>query len=140
VKIPQQVARLGAAMVKGYHAAGILASLKHFPGHGDTAIDSHLALPTIPHTLDGWKRWELVPFRGGLAVGAEECDDSDVSLPALAGHAALPATLSSAIVQGWLRERLGFNGVILSDCLEMKAISETFGTEQAGSYGAQGWH
>src|SRR3989454_3374180 len=110
---PRHVARLGAAMVKGYHAAGILCSLKHFPGHGDTAIDSHLALPTIPHTLERLETVELVPFRGGLAVGAESVMIAHVSLPALAGYAALPATLSSAIVQGLLRERLGFNGVIL---------------------------
>ena len=128
---PQQVAHLGAAMVKGYHAAGILCSLKHFPGHGDTTVDSHLALPTIPHTLERLETVELVPFRGGLAVGVESVMIAHVSLPALAGDAALPATLSSAIVQGLLRERLGFNGVILSDCLEMRAISETFGTEQA---------
>ncbi len=127
----RQVARLAAAMVKGYHAAGILACLKHFPGHGDTAVDSHLALPTIPCALERLEALELVPFRSGIEVGAESVMIAHVSFPALTRQDMLPATLSSAIVQGLLREKLGFNGLILSDCLEMKAISETFSTERA---------
>ncbi len=67
----QQVARLGAAMVKGYRAAGILSCIKHFPGHGDTAVDSHLALPVIPYTLQRLEALELVPFRRGIEAGAE---------------------------------------------------------------------
>src|SRR3989442_787209 len=128
---PQQVARLGTAMVKGYHAAGILSCLKHFPGHGDTTVDSHLALPTIPCTLERLETLELVPFRGGIEAGAGSVMIAHVSFPALTQHEMLPATLSSAIVRGLLREQLGFNSLILSDCLEMKAISETFGTERA---------
>jgi beta-N-acetylhexosaminidase len=128
---PRQVARLGAAMVKGYQAAGIVSCLKHFPGHGDTAVDSHLALPTIPHTLERLETLELVPFRHGIEAGAESVMIAHVCFPALTQHDALPATLSSAIIQGLLRKQLGFNGMILSDCMEMKAISETFGTERA---------
>jgi beta-N-acetylhexosaminidase len=127
----QQVARLGGAMVKGYHAAGVLSCLKHFPGHGDTAVDSHLALPTIPYTLERLETLELVPFRGGIEAGAESVMIAHVCFPALTQHDMFPATLSSDIVQGLLREQLGFNGLVLSDCLEMKAISETFGTERA---------
>ncbi len=127
----RQVARLAASMVKGYHAAGIIDCLKHFPGHGDTAVDSHLALPTIPYALERLEALELVPFRSGIEAGAESVMIAHVSFPALTRQDMLPATLSSAIVQGLLREELGFNGVILSDCLEMKAISETFGTERA---------
>lgn len=128
---PWQVARLGAAMVKGYQAAGILSSLKHFPGHGDTAVDSHLALPVIPYALQRLEALELVPFRSGIEAGAESVMIAHVAFPALAEHDALPATLSPNIVQGLLREQLDFKGVILSDCMEMKAISETFGTERA---------
>ena len=128
---PQQVARLGAAMVKGYRAAGVLSCLKHFPGHGDTEVDSHLALPTIPSTLERLEALELVPFRRGIEAGAESLMVAHISFPALTKQAMSPATLSPAIVQGLLREQLGFNGVILSDCMEMKAISETFGTERA---------
>jgi len=127
----QQVARFGAMMVKGYHAAGILACLKHFPGHGDTAVDSHLALPTIPYALERLEALELVPFRGGIEAGAECVMIAHVSFPALTEQNMLPATLSPAIVQGLLREKLGFSGVILSDCMEMRAISDTFGTERA---------
>src|SRR6266849_754509 len=128
---PQQVARLGAAMVKGYRAAGVLSCLKHFPGHGDTEVDSHLALPTIPYTLERLEALELVPFRRGIEAGAESVMIAHISFPALTRQAISPATLSPAIVQGLLREKLGFNGVVLSDCMEMKAISDTFGTERA---------
>ena len=127
----QQVARLGAAMVRGYAAAGILSCLKHFPGHGDTAVDSHLALPLIPYDLERLEALELVPFRGGIEAGAECVMIAHVSFPALTSQDMLPATLSPAIVQGLLREKLGFSGVILSDCMEMRAISDTFGTERA---------
>src|SRR5947209_4584979 len=128
---PQQVARLGTAMVKGYPAAGMLSCLKHFPGHGDTAVDSHLALPKIPYTLERLETLELVPFRGGIEAGAGSVMIAHVSFPALTEQNMLPATLSPAIVQGLLREKLGFSGVILSDCMEMRAISDTFGTERA---------
>ncbi len=128
---PQQVARLGAAMVKGYHTAGILSCLKHFPGHGDTTVDSHLALPTIPYSLERLAALELVPFRGGIEAGAEIVMLAHVAFPALTERDTLPATLAPTIVRGLLREQIGFNGVILSDCMEMKAISDTFGTERA---------
>src|SRR6266849_3979956 len=90
---PQQVARLGAAMVKGYHAAGILSCLKHFPGHGDTAVDSHLALPMIPYTLERLAAVELLPFRSGIEAGAESVMIAHISFPALTRQAISPATL-----------------------------------------------
>lgn len=127
----QQVARLGAAMVKGYHDAGICSCLKHFPGHGDTSVDSHLALPTISYGLERLEVVELVPFRSGIEAGGDSVMIAHIAFPALMEQDGLPATLSSAIVRGLLREKLGFNGVILSDCLEMRAISDTFGTERA---------
>jgi beta-N-acetylhexosaminidase len=127
---PRQVARLGAAMVKGYHDAGICSCLKHFPGHGDTSVDSHLALPTISYGLERLEALELVPFRSGIEAGTDSVMIAHISFPALLEQDGLPATLSSTIVRGLLREKLGFNGVILSDCLEMRAISDTFGTER----------
>src|SRR5258708_28742803 len=96
---PQQVARLGGAMVKGYHAAGVLSCLKHFPGHGDTAVDSHLALPTIPYTLERLETLELVPFRGGIKAGAENRKITPFSFPGLTQHHMFPAPLSSEILQ-----------------------------------------
>src|SRR5450432_3727552 len=123
------VARLGCAMVKGYQDAGVIACLKHFPGHGDTAVDSHLALPTIPYTLERLDTVELVPFRSGIEAGAESVMIAHVNFPALTQNEALPATLSSAVIRGLLREKLGYKGVIISDCLEMHAVSDIFGTE-----------
>src|SRR5579884_1477526 len=90
------VARLGAAMVKGYRVAGILSCLKHFPGHGDTAVDSHLAMPIIPHTLERLEMLELVPFRRGIEAGAECLMIAHVAFPALAEQGNLPGTLSHA--------------------------------------------
>jgi len=128
---PQLVARLGSAMVKGYQDAGVISCLKHFPGHGDTAVDSHLALPLIAHSLERLEAVELAPFRGGIEAGAGSVMIAHVAFPALTHDDALPATLSSAIIQGLLREKMGYGGVIISDCLEMQAISDTFGTEPA---------
>ena len=127
---PRLVARLGAAMVKGYREAGIISCLKHFPGHGDTASDSHLALPTLPHALERLEALELVPFRRGIEAGADSVMIAHVSFPALTRQEELPATLSPAIVKGLLREQMGFHGVMISDCLEMQAISETFGVQR----------
>ena len=123
----REVARLGAAAVRGYRRSGVISCLKHFPGHGDTAVDSHLSLPTLPYTLERLESLELVPFMDGIAAGADSVMIAHIAFPALTGDDALPATLSPAIVRGLLREKLGFRGVIISDCLEMKAISETVG-------------
>src|SRR5436190_18435868 len=124
------VARLGTAMVKGYRAAGIVSCLKHFPGHGDTTIDSHLSLPVIPYTFERLEALELIPFRSGMEAGAESLMIAHIAFPKLMEQNTLPATLSSTIVQGLLRNQLAFKGIILSDCMEMEAISETFGTER----------
>ncbi len=135
---PRLVARLGAAMVKGYRAAGIISCLKHFPGHGDTAIDSHLGLPTIPYALERLESLELVPFRRGIEAGADSVMIAHVAFPALTRQEELPATLSPTIVKRLLREQMGFNGVIISDCLEMQAISETFGVPRGAAMALQG--
>ncbi|HXZ05985.1 MAG TPA: beta-N-acetylhexosaminidase [Ktedonobacteraceae bacterium] len=128
---PSLVARLGAAMVKGYKAASIVSCLKHFPGHGDTAIDSHLSLPVIPYTLQRLETLELVPFKSGIEAGAESVMIAHITFPKLVEQNTLPATLSPSIIQGLLRKHLDFKGVILSDCMEMGAISDRFGTERA---------
>jgi beta-N-acetylhexosaminidase len=125
---PELVARLGAAAASGFAAGGVLATLKHFPGHGDTATDSHLALPVIPATRERLERIELVPFVRGIQQGADCIMIAHVALPALMPpDAMLPASISSAIVQGLLRDQLGFRGVAITDCLEMNAVSEGVG-------------
>ncbi len=127
---PQQVARLAVATVKGYQEAGIVSTLKHFPGHGDTSVDSHLALPTIPYTFERLEQVELVPFRRCIQAGADCVMIAHIYFPALMQDKALPATVSPIIIQGLLRQQLGFNGVIISDCMEMNAILRTVGIEQ----------
>jgi len=128
---PHQVARLAAAAVKGYRAAGVISDLKHFPGHGDTAVDSHLALPIISRTLEQLEAIELVPFSSGIEAGADSVMIAHISFPGVTHQEALPATVSPAVVQGLLRGKLRFEGVIISDCLEMNAVAETIGTERS---------
>jgi beta-N-acetylhexosaminidase len=127
---PELVARLGSAMVRGYRNAEIVTTLKHFPGHGDTSTDSHLALPVIPFSLERLEEIELVPFKAAIAAGADAVMIAHLLLPQLMQNAELPSTVSPEIVRGLLREKLGFQGLIMTDCLEMNAISETIGTER----------
>ncbi len=124
---PALVARLTAAAVRGYRAAGVRATLKHFPGHGDTATDSHLALPTVPYGLDRLAAVELPPFQAGIAAGAEAVMLAHLALPQIEPNATLPASLSPAVVRDLLRVRLGFTGVVMTDCLEMQAVAGTVG-------------
>ena len=124
---PQQVARLACAQIRGYQDAGVATCLKHFPGHGDTATDSHLAMPTVPYEMERLESLELVPFRSGIAAGTDCVMTAHIYFPALMGTTNLPATLSPAVIRRLLREQLGFQGVILTDCLEMNAVSEIVG-------------
>lgn len=125
---PELVARLGAAATRGYQASGVAATLKHFPGHGDTTVDSHLALPTINADLQRLDTVELVPFRRAISAGADAVMTAHAALPAITGSNTLPATLAPEVLQGLLRERLGFEGVVITDCLEMRAISAGVGS------------
>jgi beta-N-acetylhexosaminidase len=132
---PQLVARLGAAMVRGYKAAGMITCLKHFPGHGDTAVDSHLSLPVIPYDMQRLEAIELLPFKSAIEAGADSVMIAHMYLPALMQDEMVPATLSRTVVTELLRKKLGFTGLIVSDCMEMQAVSDTVGTEQ-GMVGA----
>lgn len=124
---PRLVARLGAAQVQGYRAAGVIATLKHFPGHGDTAVDSHLALPVVPYDMQRLEQIELVPFRRCIEAEADCVMTAHVVFPTITGDETTPATLSPAVVNDLLRAHLGFNGVVISDCLEMSAVRDTVG-------------
>lgn len=123
---PDQVAELGAAAIEGYQEAGVSACAKHFPGHGDTSADSHYELPVVGHDRDRLHAVELVPFRKAIEAGVDAIMTAHVMFPAYEDSSS-PSTLSSHIITGLLREELGYNGVIVTDCLEMKAISETVG-------------
>jgi len=123
------VARLGAAIIRGLEDNGVAACGKHFPGHGDTSVDSHLDLPLIEHPPDRIRRVELVPFREAIKASVAFIMTAHVFVPSLDEEK--PATLSRRVVQGMLRDELGFPGVILSDDLEMKAIAKTYAVPDA---------
>ena len=120
---PEQVARFGEVVIDELQAAGIAACGKHFPGHGDTSVDSHHALPLVEHPVEQLRGREFVPFRAAIAAGVASMMTAHVFMPALDEDA--PATLSSRIVTGLLRGELGFDGLVFTDDLEMKAISAT---------------
>jgi beta-N-acetylhexosaminidase len=124
---PALVARLAAAMVRGIQSAGVAATAKHFPGHGDTASDSHHAAPVIPHGADRLARVELPPFRAAIAAGVHLVMTAHIVLPALNGGRDLPATLSPAILTGLLRGKLRFQGLVATDAMDMKAIDQGAG-------------
>jgi len=123
------VARLGAAIVRGLQENGVAACGKHFPGHGDTSVDSHLELPIVEHSPDRIRRVECVPFREAIRAGVAFIMTAHLLVPSL--DEANPATLSRAVVYGLLRDELGFEGVILSDDLEMQAVAATYAVPDA---------
>lgn len=124
---PKRVAEVGVASMKGLQDGGVATSIKHFPGHGDTNVDSHLSLPTINHDIERMHEVELVPFKAAIAEGADSIMTAHIVFPALEPDANRPATLSKNILTGLLREELGYEGVIVTDALEMKAVMDTFG-------------
>jgi beta-N-acetylhexosaminidase len=125
---PDHVSAFGIAAMKGMQDAGVITSLKHFPGHGDTDLDSHLELPTITHDINRLHEVELVPFKECIAEGADTVMSAHVYFPAIEKRDGVPATLSKAVITGLLRDTLGFQGVVTTDCMEMKAIADTIGT------------
>jgi beta-N-acetylhexosaminidase len=121
---PELVARHVSAFVAGTQRQGVAACAKHFPGHGDTAADSHRELPVVGGDLDG----ALLPFRAAVDAGVQAMMAGHLLVPALDD---VPATLSRRISSGLLRGELGFKGLLVTDALEMAAVSETFGLEEA---------
>nr|WP_244226724.1 glycoside hydrolase family 3 protein [Paenibacillus protaetiae] len=120
------VAELGTAAVRGYQAAGVAATVKHFPGHGDTDVDSHHALPVLLHERKRLDMIELKPFRAAIQAGTDAIMTAHVGLPAL-DPSGVPSTLSKPVITGLLREELGYDGVVVTDCLEMDAIDKLYG-------------
>ncbi|MFL1672380.1 glycoside hydrolase family 3 protein [Paenibacillus dendritiformis] len=138
---PAQVADFVKSFIGGMHAAGLPAVAKHFPGHGDTATDSHIGLPKLDYELSRFESVEWVPFRAAIAEGVDAIMSAHIQVPQLEPATAvskldgkpitLPATLSPHLLTGVLREQLGFQGVIVTDALNMKAIADHFGSEEA---------
>lgn len=127
---PAVAARFAAAATAGYAGAGVICTPKHFPGHGDTAVDSHVGLPRVDHDATTLDRVDFPPFRAALAAGAPAIMTAHVLAPALEPDN-LPATLSRRVLEGTLRGRLGFSGVIFTDSLGMGAVAATWGTAEA---------
>ncbi|MGW1162321.1 glycoside hydrolase family 3 protein [Streptomyces sp. NPDC002513] len=122
------VARHTAAYVTGLQSAGVAACTKHFPGHGDTAVDSHLALPRIDASAQVLQERELAPFRAAIAAGTRAMMSAHILVPALDPDR--PATLSRRVLTGLLRGELGYDGLIVTDGMEMRAIAGTYGIER----------
>ena len=119
---PGRVAQMGCALIAGIQSQGVAACAKHFPGHGDTAQDSHLDLPHLPHDMARLEQIELLPFRAATQANVAAIMSAHIVFEAI--DSARPATLSRAVLQGVLRERIGYEGVLISDCMEMKAIAD----------------
>ncbi len=128
---PEAVAELGVAFIAGLHEAGVMAAAKHFPGHGDTAQDSHIALPSVPHSRARLDKVELLPFRQAIAAGVDAIMTAHVTFPAIEPAPGVPATLSEKVLTGLLRQELGYGGLIITDAMEMKAIVDNFGLPEA---------
>jgi beta-N-acetylhexosaminidase len=125
----EDVARLGQTIITTLQQAGIAACGKHFPGHGDTSTDSHHELPLIEHPPDRLDAVELVPFRAAIEAQVAAIMTAHILIPALDEER--PATLSSSIVDALLKKKLGYGGLVLSDDLEMRAISARYGIPDA---------
>ncbi|WP_114569731.1 beta-N-acetylhexosaminidase [Exiguobacterium flavidum] len=126
---PEAVARLGIAWMRGLAEADVVPVVKHFPGHGDTTVDSHVSLPKISKSRKQIEEMELVPFRKAISAGADVVMVAHILYPVLDPEK--PSSLSKKIVGGLLRDDLGFDGVVITDDLAMGAISESYGTEEA---------
>jgi beta-N-acetylhexosaminidase len=128
---PSLTAPIVASFARGLQSAGVLATLKHFPGHGDTTADSHVSLPVVNQPRERLETVELVPFQAGVDAGAEAVMVAHIWYPALEPQENLPATLSHNIVTGLLRHGMGFGGLIMTDALAMDAIDTAYTYEDA---------
>jgi beta-N-acetylhexosaminidase len=128
-RTPELVTELGLALAAGLEEAGVAACGKHFPGHGDTSQDSHLELPRLPHALERLERVELLPFEAAARAGIASFMTAHVIFEAV--DAKYPATMSRAVVTGILRQKLGYDGMVVTDDVEMKAIADNYGIEEA---------
>lgn len=128
---PDRVSQFAAAYVKGTQESGILATAKHFPGHGDTSVDSHIQLPVLNFDRARLNLIEFPPFEAAIKAGVGAVMTAHIDLPQLEKTPGLPASLSYSIITGILRQQLGFQGLVFTDALRMKAVSDRFGPEQA---------
>ena len=138
---PKLVGELGSEVVKGIQDQGVSAAIKHFPGHGDTETDSHLGLPVVDKTYEEVEKLELVPFKKAAEEGVDMIMTAHISYPKLEKDTAIskkdgsavgiPATLSDDIITGIIREKLNYDGIVITDAMKMQAIADHFGEEDA---------
>jgi beta-N-acetylhexosaminidase len=126
---PERVKRMGISEMEGIKSEGIVPVLKHFPGHGDTSVDSHINLPVIKKSLSQINQFELVPFKKAINEGADAVMMAHILFPEL--DAQYPATFSKTIIQNVLRKQSKFNGLVITDDMAMGAISKNFGTNES---------
>ena len=126
---PARVSALAAAQIRGFQGGGVAATAKHFPGHGSTPVDTHVALALVDAPLEALWDFDLVPFRAAVAAGVDSVMMTHVTFAAIDGEH--PATLSGAAIQKVLRQRIGFAGLVCSDCMEMRAIQDHYGSGEA---------
>ncbi|KAI9461991.1 glycoside hydrolase family 3 protein [Lactarius psammicola] len=121
--VPEEVSEYVTVVCRGLTKAGVAPSVKHFPGHGDTHIDSHVALPIISKDATSLAQSDLIPFRAASDAGVATIMVGHMALPAITGGDTVPASLSRAVIGDLLRESLGYGGVVVTDCLEMEAVA-----------------
>lgn len=126
---PNAVAGYAARSVRGLLDGGVMCTAKHFPGHGDTDRDSHLALPCVDKSLEELERMELIPFKAAIDAGVSAVMTAHILFPQIEPDL-IPATMSRRIMQGILRQKLGFQGIIVSDCMEMAAVRSHYGVSE----------
>ena len=128
-----QVTRLGTAYMQGLQETGVIAVAKHFPGHGDTAVDSHIDLPSVPYDISRLEQVELKPYYKLIEENIDVIMSAHVTFPAIEDAEGVPATLSKKVLTGLLRNKMGFQGVIITDAFNMKAIADRFGEGKAAA-------
>ena len=128
---PEQVSRLATAFIRGCQENGLLATAKHFPGHGDTAMDSHSELPTVTGDAERLERVELFPFRKAVEAGVSVIMTAHIHLPALDPTPDTPATLSPRILSDLLRREMGFKGLLVTDAMDMGGVTTLYSPEEA---------
>ena len=130
---PALVGRMASAYIRGLRDAGVIATLKHFPGHGDTDVDSHLGLPVIKHPRERLEAIELPPFKAGITAGADAIMTGHIEMPAFDPTPSTPTTLSQPIVTGVLRKELAFGGLIYTDSMGMQGVTKMYDAGEAAA-------
>ena len=128
---PERVGRLSALFVRGTQDGGAVSTAKHFPGHGDTDVDSHVGLPVVGANWSRLNTVELVPFRAAIEAGAGMVMTAHIALPAVEGDSTTPATLAPRIITGVLRDTLRFRGVAITDAMTMEGVGKGYGVEES---------